>query len=1015
MPLRTFGRLFSACALIAFTTCFATAQSSIPTPLLFSGNTTVVAPPIDNTFYAGGHSQFAGLVRASDCSMYAILAEIGFQPPFSAQLIQADYQDNLHQLAGLTTTPDQFPHGCPNPQQLGDSYYGYAYAGMIGGNHILAVLDNGNQNMIDIYNGMFSPMTQHVAMVQQFTAAVAAPGPMVAADLNGDSNLDLVIATAGNQTDQPGGVEVHLANGDGTFHTTPDYTFTAPANTSVSVFGMGDVNGDGKPDIVALLSTSGSGGNTLSLQVLFGQGNGTFTTGPVTAVASGFAINMLVADINGDGKADVIVNDGEVFLGNGDGTFRAGTPVNFPSFGVESVAAADFNNDSKTDLVAIINTQVYVYLGNGDGTFQTPATSYSSVFSPLYVTTTDVDGDGNTDIVVAVTGGGSFLPNINTIFGTGGLHVLMGNGDGTFRGAITYPTGATGYAIADVNGDGKPDIISAGGLLTGDGHGGFTIHSGAQFPGLDPANAESELRLADLNGDHVLDAVLTTGQPFMPGPLFVALGQAGGTFATGTSLSLPAVLDVQIADVNGDGKPDLLAVNNPSGNGTGIQLNLLLGNGDGTFAAPQTITLPAGTAQSAGAFVYPADFNKDGKLDLLVVDQGAYYNHIPGGVYLLLGNGDGTFQAATTIGSIVNPYAAAVADVNKDGKLDLIISNTNFPTGNHPARRHSANNTFNPVVLLGNGDGTFSSAGTISTSAIGPLPLVVADFNGDGNPDVAMAECCGLALLHIAFGIGDGTFQESQAMQVSTSPADVQVADLNGDGLPDIVTGTDVGTKGVTVLINQYSMASGGGTPDFALAANPTTLTASGSASTTTTISVTPANGFTGTVSFSCSGLPANTTCGFSPATVTPSGGAASTTLTITTGVQSAMLHRPGGHRGELLMASAAGSHQKPQQRSWRMLFGFGFGGMFLLIVLGAGAKARGVAHTKHLTRYLLCGLMLTMALFWIECGSGNNSSGTSTGSTGSGNNTPSGTYMITVTATSGSLQHSTVVTLTVQ
>ncbi|HTQ99314.1 MAG TPA: VCBS repeat-containing protein, partial [Candidatus Acidoferrum sp.] len=364
-----------------------------------------------------------------------------------------------------------------------------------------------------------------------------------------------------------------------------------------------------------------------------------------------------------------------------------------------------------------------------------------------------------------------------------------------------------------------------------------------------------------------------------------------------------------------------------------------------------------------------------------------------------------------------------VADVNKDGKVDLIISNTNFPTGNHPVRRHSANNTFNPVVLLGNGDGTFTSAGTISTDVLGPLPMMVADFNGDGNPDVAMAECCGLALLNIAFGNGDGTFQESQAMQVSTSPADVQVADLNGDGLPDIVTGTSIGGGGVTVLINQYSMSSGGGgTPDFTLAANPTTLTTSGSGSATTTITVTPANGFNGTVSFTCSGLPANTTCGFSPTTVTPSGGAASTTLTITTGVQSAMLHRPTTRGGQLLLS--AGAHQKaqPVQRSSRMLFGFGFGGMFLLIVLGAGAKACGVANTKHLTRYLLCCTMLTMVLFWMACGGNGNSSsnngsgGNGTGGTGTGNNnTAAGTYTITVTATSGSLNHSTTVTLTVQ
>jgi len=114
--------------LIACVTTVA-AQSSVPTPLLFSGNSTVVAPPVNNTGYGFGPNQFAALARRSDCSMFAILAELNTQ---SVQLIQADYQDTLHQLAGLTTRGDQWTGGCPTLPSGDPAYAAHTYAGTSG-------------------------------------------------------------------------------------------------------------------------------------------------------------------------------------------------------------------------------------------------------------------------------------------------------------------------------------------------------------------------------------------------------------------------------------------------------------------------------------------------------------------------------------------------------------------------------------------------------------------------------------------------------------------------------------------------------------------------------------------------------------------------------------------------------------------------------------------------------------------------------------------------------------------
>lgn len=774
------------------------AQTSVPAPLLFSGNATVVAPPVANTGYAFGPNQFAALVRRSDCSMTAVMAKL--VPP-SVQLLQDDYQNNLHELAGLTTKGNQWTDGCANPVANNPAYLEDVYAGKTSaGVQIFAVIDTSNGQVIDIYNITVSMTSQKFKLVQQITYGSGVPQAFAAADVDGDGNADLIVSSTASTATSGGGFAVYLSKGDGTFETTPSYKVSTAENTGLDYFTLFDINGDGKLDLVGVVS--GVGGVHSTLNVYFGNGNGTFKAGPKTTLAStdAFGVNLVAGDFDGDSHPDIILGDGEVWLGNGDGTFKAGKTLTFPGTAT-SFTTADFNKDDKLDFAAVFQVasgEVGVYLGNNNGTFEAP-TLYSSVDSPDYITATDVDGDNNIDLVLGESGGGLFAPDPGTIFGSGGLQVLFGNGNGTFRGAINYNAGSSTYAIGNVTGNGFADILTPAALLEGNGTGSFTVHSGAQFPGLPAAQAGSILRLADLNGDKVLDAVLTTTSSGHSNAPFVALGKSGGTFATGSFLtSVPHAIDINIVDVNGDNIPDLVVLSQPTA--TGIQLHVLLGKGNGTFDSPVEVVLPAPAAESTGGRLYNAVLAKGGHTDLVIVDEGNLGTNPAekGGVYILPGKGNGTFGAATSITSIANPFDVAIGDVNKDGNLDLVIS---------PITNAGNSKGYWPGVFLGKGAGAFPAQPNsyISTPAIDGLRLTIADFNQDGNPDVAMADCCGVTFINIALGKGNGTFQASQIIHVAVSPTGMQVADVSGDSLPDIVTsGYPATGNTLTVLLNQY-------------------------------------------------------------------------------------------------------------------------------------------------------------------------------------------------------------------
>jgi hypothetical protein len=353
-------------------------------------------------------------------------------------------------------------------------------------------------------------------------------------------------------------------------------------------------------------------------------------------------------------------------------------------------------------------------------------------------------------------------------------------------------------AIADINGDGKPDILTAASLLVGDGTGHFTVKLGSQFPGLNPSIVGSVIRVADLNNDKINDAVVTTvDTQGHPSSAHVFLGKSTGKFGADTTLSVPDVLDVVIADFNGDNIPDLAVLSYTMG--SGISLHVLLGKGNGSFGTPLAVSLPAGTAQSTGGRIYTADFNNDKKTDLLLLDVGDPFNaSVNGGTYVFLGDGKGGLELSETITEVNNPFDAAIADFNKDGKMDLVLSSTDF-NGSLSTR---------PLIFLGSGKGTFGTGKPLPTVSTIPLHMVAADVNGDGKTDLVIGNCCGLAAMSVLFGKGNGTFQPEQIFQVAGSPSQIAVADLNGDKRPDIVISSGNASGMLVTLINEYGVMS---------------------------------------------------------------------------------------------------------------------------------------------------------------------------------------------------------------
>jgi Bacterial Ig-like domain (group 3)/FG-GAP-like repeat len=834
----------------------------------FEGNFTTIETPMGTL----------ALARQANCSLllatgtYAINGSGALS--YSETGLTPDYEQILHHDAELTTTADVFSKGCALQPSLG---FGSADGIIVGtttsGISVFAYVGPTYPNLV---NGIYILSGETSFSLTSFQDSSA--GLVTAADLNKDGNGDLVISNSSLASGAY--VTVLLGNSDGTFQNGVSYNIGGNYSVAATI---DDVTGDGIPDIVAV-----SGDQQIT--VLPGKGDGTFGTAVSFAapLLPGYTsaneppiTNLITADLRGLGRRDLIASNGLVLLNNGSGTFAAAAAPAFPYL-VDNlsngpfIATGDVNNDGKPDLVVSENGAISVWLGNGDGTF-TQGQSYTSIASDGHITVADLDGDGNADIYVGL-GGGAFYggndddPNLS--------YALMGRGDGTFAGsATTDSAGYTGTNLADVNGDGVPDLIAPGAsygqtgtspnftVQLGTGKGTFATGStitapssfvlgGNTITGANTATPQA-YAVGDVNGDGKPDFVYAINNlPFdnnlylLATPVyFVTLNNGNGTFPTPTPVAFPqiapagqfdnsaTVSSVQITNFKSGGPAGLIFVYNEIAGGASATYNqgfaVLPGNGNGTFGSP-VITSTYSSANSPSTALPPqivaiADLNKDGNPDLVVLVQS--FSVATGAttqLNIFLGNGDGSFKAPIPITLSANVYGIpVVADFNKDGKLDLA-----FVTEDSSGQAAFA-------VALGNGDGTFATpvlSNLFGGDAVRSAGLAAADFNGDGNIDLALIDSA--AFSGIFYGNGDGTFT-SVSSNGNLVPKDlINVAagfpavgvDLNGDGKPDVLAGN-------VALLNIYG-------------SSPTSLSSSTTSLTASATTVTPGTSvtFTGTI-----------------------------------------------------------------------------------------------------------------------------------------------------------------------
>jgi hypothetical protein len=855
----------------------------------FQGNLTAISAP---------SGQGLVLSREPDCSLslFTGTVSLGSTSPYTSTGLFADYDRVLHTNAGLPTTPGT-SSSCTSPATGFSSRRG-VYAGQTTtGIQVFAAIG---------YNAMLGAnalvIGSGITSFTWTTLSFSAGGAVTAADLNGDGNGDLVVVN-GIGTTTTAQVFVLLGNSNGTFQTAVPYTIPGAASLSAVV---DDINGDGKLDIVA---SSDNG----QISVLTGKGDGTFNSAqsfaapaPVypgsTLTPSTSLTNLITADLRGTHKKDIIASNGLVLLNDGGGNFTAASSAAFPPISSTSnvgpnLATGDFNNDGKLDLVVSTGGTVLTYTGKGDGTFS-PGPAYTTVTTNGFVTVSDLDGDGNADIYIGEANGGFYFGDDIDL-----SYALMGNGDGTFSGAPAVPSPYTGSNLGDVDGDGQLDLVTpTSGIINGL-PAIFTVRLGTPKGLFTPAStitlpttivvagfngpttlsttgaSASSFAVGDLNGDGKADLAfvinsLTTapasGLPTtFPSPVyFIALSNGDGTFATPVATTFPQIApasgfdislsvgSLNLGDFNHDGHNDLVfTFNEIAGSSSPVPapynqgFAILPGVGNGTFQSPILTTNynsdTAPTFANLNTIVSTVDINKDGNNDLLAVTHtGTPSTGFGTHLQIFLSRGDGTFSPAN-IATAPNPglnggVPCALGDLNGDNKLDLVC------TGETSTEQAQFS------VSLGNGDGTFTPP-TISNLTGGDTirnsGVAIADFDGDGKPDLALINPS--AASGIFYGKGDGTFtsvvnsstvypKDLFNLSVGTTTGGAAIAlDLNKDGKPDILSGN-------TVLLNLYASA-----PTILPQANTTTtLQASATSITqgsslTLTATVAPATGST--------------------------------------------------------------------------------------------------------------------------------------------------------------------------
>lgn len=730
----------------------------------------------------------------------------------------------------------------------------------------IIVVDSKHNNILVLHghgNGSFSIKTRHS------TGFSSDPSAVVIGDFDNDQKPDVAISNNGTNN-------ILLLTAYRIFPAATRAVYMTDDGTVSKSIDLADFNHDNYLDVVIC---DDFGGNT---EVFLNFGNRTFRNKRIQNIGSSSEPNFVITgDVNNDHHPDIVValdddNTIRILLGDGEGNFVRGSLLSTgDTYSTSTLALGDLNKDGNLDVIAA-NYQasnVGLFLGFGDGTFTEMTVIFQkSNFAPNFVKVTHINADQGLDIVISNGGG------------TGGLVVLLGHGNGSFHKPLLISTDGDildAFAISDINGDRRSDIVyisqtsAAVGTLFGKGNGAFGtvtkylnergaglrsvslgyydddafldaavslrfdssiniyqgIGNGSFKPPITLASEEGSqpypIVFADLDNDNRQDILLGD---FVMGFFQIFYIYSDADFTEETSYltgSNPHPVSISIGDLNTDGQSDIAVAN--SGNN---DIQLLINYNENSFM--NMLSLPTGLGSHPQS-VTIADLNQDQLLDIAVAN--AWDDSM--NVFLGLGNGSFTQRYVYSTGNSSAPKSIATADLNKDGRLDLVTANegtdsvsvffafdyVSFTThmidipDSRPQPIGIATGDFNNDhlldivvgnmgsntlgIYLGYGNGTFSGQITLPIEDSSMTnSLTVDDLNHDNCLDLAFVNL-GTGTLGVFLGYGNGSFQSLLSYSIGDwcTPFSIAIADMNRDNQADIiVSGSNENSEGTVWL-----------------------------------------------------------------------------------------------------------------------------------------------------------------------------------------------------------------------
>ncbi|MDP5281371.1 VCBS repeat-containing protein [Sphingomonas sp. DG1-23] len=575
-------------------------------------------------------------------------------------------------------------------------------------------------------------------------------------DFDQDGKLDMLVSSVPVSEPYRGQVSFLKGRGDGAFEA-PVNIITS--NTTGTQIAVGDMNGDGRPDLavqgIINFNPGGSPSDTY-LKILLGNGDGTFTSISQTTAMAVSNTLLTLRDVGNDGRADLFTvsqasgqSSLSVRVTGANGVPGGEVRYALPAGGSKELAIADVNGDGKLDAIVGTPGGYSILLGNAGGTFQA-ALNTSLPNSVRALASGDFNGDGEIDLAIATYDGASFVS---------ALTILQGNGDGTFQQSQALASRfVTSIAVADLNGDGALDIMTAG-----NSGASMFINNGAAFqPRTDFAGSSfSVIATGDFDNSGTPDIAATAH-----------VNAAGVAIHLQDSAGYRLTVD---KDFNGDGRSDILR-RNAGGTTDIMEMNGVtrIGGGNTVSQAPN-----AWKIQDTG------DFNADGKADIL-------WRNDSGAFSIWMQNG--TQDVKQTGGNVATVWKVEdVADFDGDGTSDVLW-------------RHDDGTSY--IWFMH--DGTAATSGNTSSQTGNNWKVeAAADFDGDGKGDILWRKDDGTTHLWLMDGAQAKSGSGNTASQLDLNWKIQETGDFNGDGATDILWRHTDGTTRIWLMDGKTQIGGG--------------------------------------------------------------------------------------------------------------------------------------------------------------------------------------------------------------